>query len=60
MRHLLDSKWTPDPGLCPGETQIENWIPSRGATLNVDNQSIYLQDHWVINNHWSADLGFPL
>jgi hypothetical protein len=55
---LLDANGRLSPVFVPGETLIENWIPSRGATLNVDNQSIYLQDHWVINTHWSADLGF--
>jgi hypothetical protein len=55
---LLDSNGRLIPVFVPGETQIENWIPSRGAVLNVDNQSIFVQDHWVMNTHWSADLGF--
>jgi outer membrane receptor protein involved in Fe transport len=55
---MLDSDGRLLPVFTPGETEILNWIPSRGATLNVDNQSVYLQDHWLINNHWSADLGF--
>jgi hypothetical protein len=41
----------------PGVTQIENWLPVRGAVLNVDTQSFYAQDHWAIDAHWSADLG---
>src|SRR6185503_12753974 len=28
-----------------------------GATLNIDNHSLYVQDHWAINNRWSADIG---
>ena len=55
---LLDSDGRLSPVFVPGETQVENWLPSRGAVLNVDNQSIYVQDHWVINTHWSADIGF--
>jgi hypothetical protein len=55
---LLDSDGRLIPVFVPGETLLENWLPSKGATLNVDNQSVYLQDHWVINTHWSADLGF--
>jgi carboxypeptidase family protein/TonB-dependent receptor-like protein len=55
---LHDSNGFLIPVFVPGETQIENWIPSRGATLNIDNQSVFLQDHWVMNTHWSADLGF--
>jgi hypothetical protein len=46
------------PVFVPGESLIENWLPVRGAELNVDNNSLYAQDHLVINNHWSADLGF--
>jgi hypothetical protein len=42
----------------PGETLIENWLPVRGAELNVDNNSIFAQDHVVVNSRWSADLGF--
>jgi outer membrane receptor protein involved in Fe transport len=46
------------PVFVPGETLIENWLPTRGATLNVDNNAIFAQDHIVINNRWSADVGF--
>ncbi len=46
------------PVFQPGVTQLENWLPVRGATLNVDNNSIYVQDHWTINPKLSADYGF--
>ncbi|MQA29313.1 MAG: TonB-dependent receptor plug domain-containing protein [Luteitalea sp.] len=46
------------PVWVPGETQIENWVAVRGAKLNVNNHSIYVQDHWTVNRHVSADLGF--
>lgn len=39
-------------------TLLENWIAFRGATLNVDNHALYAQDHWSINQNFSADLGF--
>ena len=55
---IFDSQGYLIPVFVPGETLIENWLPVRGAELNVDNNSIYAQDHWSINNHWSADLGF--
>jgi hypothetical protein len=45
------------PVFVPGETLLQNWLPVRGATLNVDNNSIFAQDHWVINNQLSADIG---
>ena len=34
-----------------------NFRAVRGATLNIDTNSLYVQDHWAINDHWSADLG---
>ena len=54
---ILDAQGRFIPLFVPGETLIENWIPARGAALNVDNQSFYAQDHVAINEHWSADLG---
>jgi hypothetical protein len=54
---LLDGNSYLIPVFSPGETQLENWIAVRGATLNVDNQSVYAQDHWAISKHLSADLG---
>ncbi len=54
---LLDASGHLIPVFTTGETLIENWIPVRGATLNVDNNSLYLQDHVAFNSHWSADLG---
>ena len=41
----------------PGQTLLETWLPVRGATLNVDTQSIHLQDHWSPSPRWSVDLG---
>jgi hypothetical protein len=54
---ILDSQGRFIPLFIPGETFLENWLPVRGATLNVDNNSLYVQDHWAINSQWSADLG---
>jgi hypothetical protein len=47
----------PQPLFVPGETYVENFIATRGATMNIDNNSAYVQDHWVISNKLSADLG---
>jgi len=55
---ILDAQGRFIPLFVPGESLIENWIPVRGASLNVDNQSFYAQDHIAVNEHWSADLGF--
>jgi hypothetical protein len=55
---VLDATNRPSPIFEPGVTLLENWIPVRGATLNVDNHSVFAQDHWTINRHLSADYGF--
>jgi hypothetical protein len=54
---LYDSSGHLIPLFVPIQTRIENWLPARGAVLNVDTHSFYSQDHWAIGNHWSADLG---
>jgi hypothetical protein len=55
---VLDAQGRLIPVFVPGESLIENWLPVRGSTLDVDNNSIFAQDHVVINNRWSADIGF--
>ena len=45
------------PVFTPGQTLLEHWIPVRGATMNVDTNSLYLQDHWAMGRHFSTDLG---
>jgi hypothetical protein len=55
---VLDSTNRPVPVFDPGNTQLEHWLPVRGATLNVNNNSFYAQDHWTVNRHLSADYGF--
>lgn len=54
---LFDAQGHLMPVFVPFENLILNWLPVRGSTLNVDNSSLFAQDHVVINNHWSADLG---
>ena len=54
---LFDSQGHLIPVFTTFDTLIEHWLPVRGATLNVDNNSFYVQDHVTINDRWSADLG---
>jgi hypothetical protein len=56
-RPVLDSTGRPIPMFVPDETFIVNFRAVRGAAINIDTQSFFVQDHWAINNHWSADLG---
>jgi hypothetical protein len=54
---VLDPAGKIIPVFVPGESYIENWVATRGATLNIDNHSLFVQDHWTINARWSADIG---
>lgn len=47
----------PVPHFVPGETYLENYIATRGATMNINNNSAFVQDKWAINDRLSADLG---
>ena len=56
---LFDAAGRLMPVFVPGASFIEAYPELvRGATLNNDANSIYAQDHWVVNGHVSADLGF--
>jgi hypothetical protein len=54
---VLDSAGKPIPMFVPGESLIQYFPAVRGAVLNIDNNSLFVQDHWVVNNRLSADLG---
>jgi hypothetical protein len=54
---VLDSTGRPQPVFVPGDTSISYYPAVVGAVLNIDNHSAFLQDHWTINDKWSADLG---
>jgi hypothetical protein len=54
---VLDSTGRPIPNFQPGVSSLDHYPAVRGAKMNVDNNSAYIQDHWTINSRWSADLG---
>jgi hypothetical protein len=53
----LDATGRPIPMFVPGVSYLDYYPAVRGAVLNVDNNSAYVQDHWTISSRWSADLG---
>ena len=57
---LLDSTGRVIPTFVPNETFLVNFRALRGAAINIDTQSLYVQDHWAMNGRWSADLGARL
>ena len=54
---VFDSTGKPIPMFVPGESLIQFFPAVKGAVLNVDNNSAFVQDHWVISDRLSADLG---
>jgi hypothetical protein len=56
-RPVLDAGGRLIPVFTPRRS-ILVFVPGvRGAVMNTDENSLYVQDHWTINNQWSADLG---
>jgi hypothetical protein len=55
--YQLDANGNPFPVFVPGVSFIDYYPAIKGAALNVDNNSLYVQDHWAISGRWSADLG---
>ena len=39
------------------ESLIENWIPSRGARVDINTTSFFINDTWALNDHLSFNLG---
>jgi hypothetical protein len=54
---LLDSTGSLIPTFVPGVSGVDFIPATRGAVLNVDTNSLYVQDHWAMTSRWSADLG---
>jgi hypothetical protein len=54
---VLDATGRPTPVFVPGQSYLYYYPASRGAAMNVDNNSAFVQDHWIISDQWSADLG---
>ena len=54
---LLDTDGRLIPVFQPFATLLEDWRPVRGATLNIDTLSFYLNDSWTLGRHFSFNLG---
>src|SRR5688572_28562059 len=46
------------PVFVPGETLIETWLPTRGARLNINTTSLFVQDRWAAGSRLTVDAGF--
>lgn len=54
---LLDSNSRLIPTFVPGQSQDQHWIATRGAELNTDENSFFVQDHWAATKQLVFDLG---
>jgi hypothetical protein len=45
------------PNFVPGVSRIENWISLQGAEIGIRTLSLYLNDRWSLNDHWTFNLG---
>src|SRR4029453_1970493 len=56
-RPLFDSTGHLMPVFTPGETVLARAFPERGAALDIDTSSAFVQDHWDLGPRLSVDLG---
>jgi outer membrane receptor protein involved in Fe transport len=54
---VLDPNGNLTPVFIPGGGLLLNWLAERGAVLNVNTTTLYLNDRWTLNDHWSFNLG---
>jgi len=54
---VLDANNKPTPVFVPIDTELENWLPTRGATIDIRTQSFYAHDRWAYNTNLTLDLG---
>lgn len=56
-RPLFNADGTLTPRFVPGSSMLYNWLPTRGATMDIHTTSLYAQDRWAATRHVSFDLG---
>lgn len=54
---VLDGEGRLIPTFVPFYNEFDHWIPSRGARLNIDTTSFYLQDRWTLDERTTASVG---
>jgi hypothetical protein len=54
---LYDSQGYMIPMFTEGATEMEQWIPVRGAKVDITTTSFFIQDRWAINRRLSVNAG---
>jgi outer membrane receptor protein involved in Fe transport len=56
-RPAFNPDGTLTPRFVPGNSLLYNWLPTRGAEININTTSLYLQDRWSATRQLMFDLG---
>lgn len=54
---VLDAQGRFIPVFVPGISGLQQWLPTRGAQIDIDTTSFYLHDRLVAGKHWTFDAG---
>jgi hypothetical protein len=54
---VVDANGYEVPVFTPGVSQIQHWMAVRGAQVDLTTKSLYLNDKWALNRHWSFNIG---
>ena len=46
------------PVWTPGASGAWRWLANRNARIETQTQSLYVNDHWQLNDNWSFNVGF--
>lgn len=58
-RPVLDANNRPIPIFTPGagNSRLENWLPTRGAQIDITTHSFFVHDRWSYSSNLTLDLG---
>jgi hypothetical protein len=54
---IVDGNGRMVPNFVPNVSQVTNWRSVQGAQIFLNTTSIYLNDRWQLNDHWTFNLG---
>jgi hypothetical protein len=54
---ITDASGRMVPNFVPNVSQVTNWRAIQGAQIFLNTFSIYLNDRWQLNEHWTLNLG---
>jgi hypothetical protein len=56
-RPAFDAEGRLVPRFVPEETELEQWIATRGAGIDLRTTSLFVQDRWAAHARWTVDAG---